>query len=171
MNIFILSYDPVEAATMLCDKHVTKMGLEAVQMMSTALYLCGSKGIQYDASQWKDRWDDPSRSECIRAYKPTHQSHPCTQWTRAQINYNWLRRHAEAIFDEHMVRYGTRPHTARVLEQLPRFSEIQGPVRFVLAMPDHLKCDDPVKAYRKYYKSDKAGLAKWTNRSIPEWMK
>lgn len=170
MNVFALSYDPAEAARWLCDKHVTKMGLEAVQMMSTALWLCGSKGIEYDASKWKDRWDEPERSEVIRAYKPTHQSHPCTRWACAIINYNWLRLHAEAAFDEHVIRYGTRPHTARVLEQLPRFEPVQGPVRFVLAMPDHLKGPDPIEAYRRYYRTDKAKMAKWTNRSVPEWM-
>lgn len=170
MNIFILSYDPIEAAQFLCDKHVVKMGLESAQMLSTALYLCNFKGIEYDASKWKDLWDDPARSTCIRGYRPTHANHPCTQWAKAVINYNWLRKHAEAIFQEHTHRYGGRPHTARVVEQLPRFDEVQGPVRFALAMPDHHKCDDPVEAYRCYYKSDKAGMARWTNRPTPEWM-
>lgn len=170
MNIFILSYDPREAAQQLCDLHVNKMGLEAAQMLSTALHLCGIKGVSYDASAWKDRWDDPERSTIVRAYRPTHTGHPCTKWTCGLPNYNWLRKHAEAIFDEHEFRFGRRPHTAKVVEQLPRFEPVQGPLRFVLAMPDHLKHSNPIVAYRRYYKHSKLPMAKWTRRNPPEWL-
>ena len=36
MNIFVLDKDPVVAAQMLCDKHVSKMIVESAQMLSTA---------------------------------------------------------------------------------------------------------------------------------------
>ena len=36
MNIFVLSEEPVEAAQMMCDKHCSKMIVEAGQMLSTA---------------------------------------------------------------------------------------------------------------------------------------
>ena len=36
MNIFVLSEEPREAAQMMCDKHCSKMIVEAGQMLSTA---------------------------------------------------------------------------------------------------------------------------------------
>ena len=36
-------------------------------------------------------------------------------------------------------------------------------------MPDHCKNDDTVKAYRKYYISEKADIARWKSRIIPYW--
>lgn len=35
MNIFILDKDPVKAAQLQCDAHVSKMILESAQMLST----------------------------------------------------------------------------------------------------------------------------------------
>ncbi len=31
------------------------------------------------------------------------------------------------------------------------------------------KVEDPVKSYRNYYRADKAYIAFWKNRNIPEW--
>ncbi|AAX84883.1 possible DNA binding protein [Xanthomonas phage Xp15] len=170
MNIFILDYNPVVAAQMLCDKHVVKMALESAQMLSSALSLCGVQGIQYDASDWRDDWDSPERAESIRAYRPTHRNHPCTKWAMRVRNYQWLREHAEAICHEHTYRYGTVTQTSRVIEQLPKFPQVSGPLKFALAMDDVYKQIDPVKAYQAYYRGEKSRIAVWTKRETPEFM-
>ena len=36
-------------------------------------------------------------------------------------------------------------------------------------MPIDYKVDDIVESYRNYYRGDKAHIAKWTNREVPEW--
>ena len=38
-------------------------------------------------------------------------------------------------------------------------------------MPDKYKIDDPVQSYRNYYLGEKAHLAKWTKRDVPNWWK
>jgi hypothetical protein len=41
---------------------------------------------------------------------------------------------------------------------------------FALAMPEHCKCDDAVKAYQTYYQTpDKQKIATWKKREKPEW--
>jgi hypothetical protein len=37
-------------------------------------------------------------------------------------------------------------------------------------MPEEYKDINVVSAYRNYYKGDKAGFAKYTNRETPEWL-
>jgi hypothetical protein len=37
------------------------------------------------------------------------------------------------------------------------------------AMPDHCKMDNPIDAYRNYYKVEKKNFAKWTARQVPSW--
>lgn len=64
MNIFILSYDPEEAALMQCDQHIVKMPLETAQMLCTA----------YPIE--------------IAPYGRTHFNHPCNLWIReSRANY------------------------------------------------------------------------------------
>ena len=38
-------------------------------------------------------------------------------------------------------------------------------------MPDKYKVDSVVESYRNYYIGDKAKIAEWTKREIPEWFK
>ena len=40
---------------------------------------------------------------------------------------------------------------------------------FAQAMPDDVKDEDAVKAYRNYYCKYKTHLAKWTKREVPCW--
>ena len=78
MNVFVLSKDPVEAASFHCDKHVVKIPTEAAQMLFTA-----ARRIGYP---------------CPDGYKSTHQRHPCTVWAGKHIsNWAWLFKHAKAL--------------------------------------------------------------------------
>ena len=44
MNIFVVEENPVDAARALCDKHVVKMVLESVQLLSTVAQARGHEG-------------------------------------------------------------------------------------------------------------------------------
>ena len=143
MNIFVLDTNPALAAQYQCDKHVVKMVLESAQILST---ICGGP------------------------YKPTHANHPCVLWAKSCItNYNWLLRHAKALCAEYTHRYGKKHKCEDVINSIhpPRLSV--GITPFVQCMPAEYQDKDPVQAYRKYYRGDKAGFAKWTKRDEPFW--
>lgn len=144
MNIFILHQDPKIAAQMLFDKHVVKMALETAQLLSNV-----NGG----------------------PYKLTHINHPCTLWLNKGIeNYSWLVKHGIAICNEYKYRYNKEHKCEEIIYALetPVVSLPEGKTDFVQCMPDEYKSNDPVVAYREYYKS-KASFANWTKRPKPEW--
>jgi len=145
MNIFILDRDPVLAAQYQCDKHVVKMVLETAQILST---INGGP------------------------YKPTHKNHPCVLWAEKNpLNYQWLSRHAVALANEYTLRYGKRHKCQDIIEDLA-VSYAYGnypPASFVQCMPEQYRQEDPVEAYRAYYRSEKARFATWTKREQPFW--
>ena len=145
MNIFALHQDPQIAAQMHCDKHVVKMILESVHMLST---ICGE------------------------GYKPTHQNHPCTKWARSSChNLIWLCELTEALHDEWQYRFDHQ-HNHKSFEvylALNTWETIKGLpdiglTPFAQAMPEYLQSDDAVESYRNYYKTEKAHLLKFTKR-------
>jgi hypothetical protein len=148
MNIFILDTNPVLAAQYQCDKHVVKMCLETAQMLST---IAGGP------------------------YKPTHVNHPCTVWARSSVsNFAWLYAHGVALCNEYEHRYNKVHKCLNVIENtlvnmsvtLP--DEVLSP--FAQAMPEELKNEDAVKAYRDYYhQKSKTVDMRWTKRPIPDW--
>ena len=151
MNIFILE-DTIEGcAQSMCDKHVVKMMLEYVQLLSTTVHAIGEVG----------------------PYKATHQNHPCAVWARqSRQNYEWLWNLADATGIEYTFRYGKQHKSWLLMSNIPRT---------LLALPDKaltpfVNCtpykDIPIiKAYRHYYNTDKAYFAKWKNGNVPEWFK
>ena len=150
MNIFILDTDPRQCARMHCDKHVVKMILEHAQMMSTALVESGAEA----------------------PYKPTHKNHPCTIWTReSRQNYVWLYELTYFLNKEFKHRYSGKDHKSWLAVQCVDIPDLpdKGLTTFAQAMPDQYRHDDPVTAYRNYYRGDKARIATWTNRPEPEW--
>ena len=48
--------------------------------------------------------------------------------------------------------------------------EEKGLTEIPQAMPDDVKGDDSILAYRNYYIKYKKDFAKWTNRETPTWM-
>jgi len=192
MNLFILSLIQREIAQYMMDKHVSKILLEAVQM------LCSAKRIL-----------DPDDTEVNdRIYKLAHKNHPVTIWCRkSRANYIWTLDLVEELHKEWQFRYGhpaTKMHksylTAMILrENIPaedRFEkywasqtssdskysceistesrmniEVHGLTAFALAMPDEYKSDDAVESYRRYYMSpEKQRIASWNKkRERPEW--
>ncbi len=152
MNIFVLDNDITQCARYHCDKHVSKMILESVQMLCTAL---NKKGF-------------------TTPYRSTHGKHPCVLWVEASYdNFDWLRQLALALNDEYRFRYERqRDHASikvlRAIENMP--FESRGLTEFAQAMPDQYKVEgDAISAYRAFYLGDKAPFARWTRRSAPPW--
>lgn len=161
MNIFFLDRDPRRAARMLCDKHVPKMLLESVQILCTVSFLRGKPA----------------------PYRATHTKHPCVQWANeTRKNWEWLWNHADAIDDEYRLRFDKEHKSYQTLVwcyaygNKPLIDHMTAPAQ---AMPtQYTLCgegirsavDDAVKAYRAYYKGEKAKFAKWERGTpAPEW--
>jgi hypothetical protein len=166
MNLFILSLIQKEIAESMMDKHVSKILLEAVQM------LCSARRIVEP--------DDDVINE--RIYKLAHKNHPVTIWCRkSRANFVWALDLAEELHNEWRFRYGhpkTKIHKSyRVAmflrENIPSEDafEAVGLTPFALAMPDKYKSDDPVLSYRNYYMSEeKQKIASWCKkRGKPTW--
>ena len=168
MNLFILSLIQKKIAEFMMDKHVSKILLEAVQM------LCSAKRIL-----------DPEDSETMsNLYKLAHKNHPVTIWCRkSRENYVWVLDLVDELHEEWRFRYGhpeTKFHKSYLValelrKRIPsddKFEET-GMTPFALAMPDEYKTDDPVLSYRNYYMSEeKQKIASWNKRrEKPDWYK
>lgn len=164
MNLFILSLFPREIAEYMMDKHISKIILEAVQMLSTAKRLVDP--------------DDPINDEL---YKISHKNHPVSVWVRAsQANYLWVLELVEEMHAEWKWRYShpaDKMHKSylvalKLKEHTPSADKFEtiGLTPFALAMPDQYKSDDAIQSYRNYYLSpEKRAIASWKKRSAPEW--
>jgi hypothetical protein len=165
MNLFILSLIQKEIAEYMMDKHVSKILLEAVQM------LCSAKVIL-----------DPNDEINHRLYKIAHKNHPVTIWCRkSKTNFIWVLDLVEELHTEWKYRYGhpeNKFHKSYLValllrENIPsddKFEE-KGLTPFALAMPDKYKSQDAVESYRNYYMSpEKQQIATWKKkREKPVW--
>lgn len=182
MNIFYLDSDPVKAAQMQCDKHVTKMSVESAQMLSVVHRVLDGSPVRVPSKTGKRmvvNFRHPNPKFDAHLYKTVHQNHPCTLWTMESAgNYRWHLMHWVALCREYTFRYG-RDHESYTkllpfLGRLPKNinpSLEMTPIR--LAMKDHpnlMKIKNPVEAYQKFYltKLERFDM-KWTRRNIPEW--
>jgi hypothetical protein len=162
MNIFVVDECPVVSASSLLDKHVVKMPLESLQMMST--------------NAWYNSLRHP--------YHPVMTRHPCTIWAReSRQNFEWLWEHAIALCVEYTARYG-RVHKCE--KQLTVFNPIWeellmllpdiGLTPFAIAISEDMNCRkvegfdslSTVDKYRQYYIHDKARIATW-KQNKPSW--
>jgi hypothetical protein len=141
MNIFVLDYDPVNAAKMQCDKHVVKMPLESAQLLCSVY----SKGKA--------------------PYKRTHYNHPCSIWTRkSKNNFLWLVEHGIALCDEYTFRYGKIHKSKQVINWCKKninvieFESIKK-TKFALCFDEKYHVGIAVKSYREYYRYGKNKIA------------
>jgi len=151
VNLFVLDRDPVVAARYHCDKHVPKMVLETAQMLCTARHMHGLEA----------------------PYKRAHERHPCTLWVASSLsNYLWAWFLGIALGAEYTTRFGKTHKSSAVIQFCIQGSSDmpdQGMTDFVQAMPEQYRSDDPVKAYRAYYKGEKGYFASWDRASTPDW--
>jgi hypothetical protein len=152
MNIFVLDHDIERCAQAHCDRHVSKMILESVQILCTAL---NQKGF-------------------VAPYRSTHVRHPCVLWAGESVdNFRWLAQLARALNREFRYRYPRdRDHASiAVLDEIADADfESRGLTEFAQAMPDEYKVPgDAVAAYRAFYRGEKRSFATWTRRPEPDW--
>lgn len=156
MNVFWLDEDPRLAARYHCDQHVSKMLLEAAQILCTAARANG-----YEAEF---------------LYRSTHADHPVTRWAgESRANWLRLREHARALNAEFAERYGkTEDHASwSVIERIDPVGiafPATEPTPRPQAMPDEYKRDGAVEAYRAYYAGEKAEWAEWNHSDEPPWL-
>ena len=167
MNLFILSLCFRECAEWMFDKHISKMMIEAVQMLSTAKHLI-------------DPFPEDSDGAGI-IYAISHKNHPVTIWIRTSLeNYMWTLDMLDAMHEEWLWRYDPDENTYHksfiIGQYLRTFAPSadkfpqRGLTPFAQAMPEEYKDEDAVEAYRKYYQSpDKKKIATWKKRTPPAW--
>lgn len=161
MNIFYLDTDPQKAARAHCDKHVNKMIIEHLQMMSVSL-----AHHELDPARKKD-----GEFYSVRAFK----NHPCTKWVRESLpNFTWTWELTWYLCEEFQIRYGKEhsgKNSLRSIDLQKVADRFPGVVYTppAQAMPDFCKVSgDPVQAYRNYYNRMKWKFAAWKTKE-PEW--
>mgnify|MGYP001158104967 CR=1 FL=1 len=162
MNIFYLDKDVNKCAQYHNDKHCVKMILEYAQLLCTA--------------HWELDVSNQVMNNPMGLYKPTHKNHPSAVWVRqSKKNYEYLYSLFNALCHEYSYRYGkihlTYSKLHNVLATPPQNIPDKEFTQPTPAMPDDVKDNDSINAYRKYYNKYKQHLAKWTNREVPEWIK
>jgi hypothetical protein len=161
VNIFFLDVDPQKAAEAHCDKHVNKMIIEHLQMMSVALDYHG-----LNPAKKKD-----GNFYSVRAFK----NHPCTKWVKeSRANFTWTWDLTWHLCKEFEVRYGKEHSGINSLKSI-QFEEVDafypdvGMTQAAQAMPDFCKVEgDAIQAYRNYYNQVKWKFATWKT-TIPSW--
>ena len=175
MNIFILDENIDKCAEAHVDKHIVKMPLEAAQMLCTNHWInkyLGHIPRKLESNEWKIIKDAKTNPVRDFPYLPTMYNHPCTIWAReSNDNYEWLYCYAIALNEEYRYRYGKDHKSVRdVILKLPDIVlPRSGLTPFAQAMPDELKGDNAVAAYRRFYHKDKATFASWKFRERPDW--
>jgi hypothetical protein len=180
MNLFILDYDHDKNAEYHIDKHVSKMQLEAAQMLATTIWidkLLGYVPRKLDSAELgvikaEMATLPPIDERQFLRYKAAHINHPCTCWMRESYdNFEWAQVYVNSLNEEAQYR-GYKPHASCVeVNRMPLPTRLpsKGLTPFAQAMPDDYKQQDTVEAYRIYYRCDKASIASWKNRSLPYW--
>ena len=163
VNLFILSNSHTEIAEFMFDKHIPKIILEAVQLLSTAKHIL-------------DPTDEINNK---KIYKLTHKNHPSSIWCRtSKANYEWLCQLGLELCYEYTFRYGKihkcEPIILELSQNIPPIPD-KGFTTPAQAMPDIYKDkNDPIEAYRAYYFFDKNYIHSWkgkvNSRNIPDWI-
>lgn len=171
MNIFFLDYNEKQCAAYHCDKHVNKMIVEHLQMISVAL-------AHYDYLPAKKK---DGNYYSTKAYK----NHPCTRWVKESSgNFMWLYMMTYHLCIEFHKRYGKFHAGQASLLTLREGEENSTMARLMSentyphlgfthpaqAMPDFCKNPNPVIAYRNYYNLSKWEFARWDKgTAAPFW--
>lgn len=97
MNLFFLDNDLDRCAEYHIDKHVSKMILEATQLLTTTVQVDKylgfvprkltkeELGVINDAKRLEPSIDN----RVFTRYLPTHINNPCAIWTRSSLEHHW----------------------------------------------------------------------------------
>lgn len=191
MNIFILDKDLEKSVQYHIDAHVSKIPLEAAQLLSTALWIDHVLGytpraITKNEKKELDKYIEKSifdRDNPRYWYRPSYHNHGCNIWCRSSnSNFSYVKEYALALGREKLFRRPhLPPHKSLAMVELMPDKLSNCPVDTwtfpYLAMPDDYReqAIDEVDAYRTYYicekHSNSAGnpMNVWTNRNTPPW--
>lgn len=186
MNIFVLDYNPVKAAEYHNDKHVTKMLLESVQLLTNAYYaslgIKSSKDIKEKENAIRELFKGfPRVNEdgSPKPYKLTHVNHPCSKWVCEKFdNWYWLLILAESLCEQYTLRY-KKVHACKSIITWMRnnvvplkkegFQDSVLITEFPIVVSEECKARDVVGSYRNYYMKEKRHIAKWSEVGVPYW--
>jgi hypothetical protein len=180
MNLFFLDRDLDRCAEYHIDKHVTKMVLEAAQLLTTTVWV--DKYVGYVPRKLTSeelgvinevKRQQPSiENRTFTRYLPTHPNHPSAIWVRSSLeHFYWTINYANALTDEGVYRGFKRHASCEEVNKLPEPTRLvdAGWADPTLAMPEHLKGPDHIQAYRMFYMLDKYPFASWKVRGKPYW--
>lgn len=109
MNLFLL------LSSELCDKHVVKMPLEAVQVLCTVIRKLSGDTVE---EEWRSVNGD------TKLYRSTHAGHPITVWASlCAENFQYVCDKASSLFEEYTYRYERRHASQDVLDAIHNFVE------------------------------------------------
>jgi len=167
MNIYVLDKDPRLAAAYHNDRHVSKMLLDCVQIMSMA-------HVEIDGM------DVASKNIPLMILPRKHRTmevarHICVRWACAtSANYEWLHTLTRCLLVQFTERFGTVHMYEDLVNQLMTL-----PVNIHISdrVTEHPQCmpleykitGNVVRAYREYYFGEKNHLAEWRNGGPPLW--
>ena len=165
MNIFVLDQDPHIAASYVDDVRLPKMAVESAQMLASACVVNGATPDMMPLTQKGT------------PYRGGYPNHPCTIWaTRNRANFMWLYKHGLGLCEEYTRRFVGKRHSCHnPIIQMGKMAHLlpEGELTpFAQAMPDEYKHEDPVVAYRAYYKGAKPnskGGVRYRLTSWPDW--
>ena len=177
MNIFYLNKEPWVCAEMHCDKHVCKMIVEYAQLLSTAhRVLDGEQYIDNSSGRRIKRWKHPDLQMEKNLYKASFINHPSAVWVRkSKDNYRYLSNLWYELSLEYEYRYKKVHETFKKLRFYLSLYPINidwhiGLTEMPQCIPDDVKTDNAIDAYRNYYVQYKKSFAKWTDRPTPKFM-
>jgi hypothetical protein len=163
----------------LVDKHVCKILVESIQILSTAhRILDGQEYVGKSVSGKRNvkRWRlNDEREEIL--YSATHVNHPSVIWARQnKENYLWLLDHTIGLLDEYQYRYD-KVHSffgselMKSLFKLPKNIQSGSFIDPPPAMDvKYVVSDDSLENYRNYYREGKRHLFSWKRRNVPYWI-
>lgn len=185
MNIFFLDVDPVVAAEMHCDKHVVKMILEHIQMLSSSHRIIDGTPTKHISANGRNitRHKHPDAFLETNLYKTTHQNHPCSVWVReSNSNYNWLYECTEKLCDMYHTATNRKHASAVKLMDILKSAPENIPSSNLTLPPSAMKDEyklhpnpksytEVVQNYHNYYLKDKVRFATWGkyNNPTPDW--
>ena len=179
VNIFYLDEDAKTSAMMHVDSHASKMIIEYAQLMSTAHRVLDGKKVKRLSKKNRllTTYDHPDPELDHTLYKSCHVNHPSGIWVRqSKKNYRWLYEMWTELNTEFMYRYDKNvPHESYRKLKWALFSPPENMPEGVFteplqAMPDDVKNESSITAYRDYYIKYKQHLASWKKRGMPDWM-
>jgi len=172
MNLFRLHNDPVEAAKLNQDLHVSKICVEAAQMLANGYTV--------------EQLEQAPRTQKGTVRRHSHIHHPLSKHILSHRGaFDWALKHGLALCEEFEYRFGIK----HFCEGFIKWASMNEPLRVLdgeetewpQCFKQHPECmvvGDVVAGYRNYYEAYKAMFiirgrvhrAKWTRRETPEFM-